>query len=477
MPFSMTPSSTPDFPTRALSRAAGAELIAGNKIRLLKDAQENYPAWIEAIESARKWIHFESYIIHDDETGMHFAEALAAKARDGVKVRLMYDWVGSLGNASFRFWRRLAAAGVDVRCFNRPRLDRPFGWMNRDHRKMISVDGRVAFVTGLCVGARWMGSPERGIEPWRDTGVQVEGPALQDIERAFADVWAFAGEPLPQREYRLSKAIPPAGDVAMRVVASAPNVGGVYRLDQFVATLARRSIWLSDAYFLGTSPYVQTLRAAAHSGVDVRLLMPGANDIPVMRSVSRAGLRPLLEAGVRVFEWNGTMMHAKTAVVDGEWSRVGSTNLNWLSWLSNWELDVIVEDQGFAQQMENLFLGDLSHSTEIVLDARRRRPVAASAASRRRPRRIKTGTAGRTAAGVLRLSNALGAAITNRRELGPAEAVIMGWGALLLSAFVVVAVRWPKAVAFPVAVFCLWVAATLTIRAWRLRRRGKHRSE
>jgi cardiolipin synthase len=352
---------------QALSRAAGAPLVHGNRIRLLKDAVENYPAWIAAIESAEKWIHFESYIIHDDEAGRQFADLLSAKARQRVKVRVIYDWVGSVGNASYRFWRRMSGAGIEVRCFNRPKPGSPLGWLSRDHRKLISVDGRIAFVTGLCVGQSWIGYPNRNLEPWRDTGVEIEGPAIDEIEKAVAETWALCGDPLPPREFRFPDAIPGAGDVALRVVASVPSSGPIYRLDQLIAALASRSIWLSDAYFIGTAAYVQALRSAAQSGIDVRLLMPGANDVPVMRAIARAGLRPLLEAGIRVFEWNGSMMHAKTAVADGKWARVGSTNLNLTSWLGNFELDVIVEDEPFAQRMEQMFLDDLANSTEIVL--------------------------------------------------------------------------------------------------------------
>ena len=134
-------------------------------LRLLKDARENYPAWIEALLLAKKFIHFESYIIHEDEVGRRFAEILTAKSREGVKVRLLYDWVGGFGKTSGRFWKHLRGAGVEVRCFNPPRRDSPLGWITRDHRKMIAVDGRVAFVTGLCVGRRWAGEPQKGSSP------------------------------------------------------------------------------------------------------------------------------------------------------------------------------------------------------------------------------------------------------------------------------------------------------------------------
>ena len=163
------------------------------------------------------------------------------------------------------------------------------------------------------------------------------------------------------------------------------------------------------------------------------------------------------------------MMHAKTAVVDGEWARVGSTNLNLLSWLGNWELDVIVENSEFSQEMERLYLDDLARSTEIVLHSRRRRPVATQRKSRQGSN-FKDGSASRTAAGVIRLSYAVGAAITNRRELGPAEAVVMWWGAAALTAFAFVAAYWPRAVAIPIAILCFWLAISVVIRAYKLRK-------
>ena len=141
-----------DIADRLFSRAAGASLVCGNSVRVFRNADENYPAWLSAIGSAHSWIHFESYIIHDDEAGSRFAEALTAKAREGVAVRLLYDWMGALAVTPTSFWRSLARAGVDVRCFNPPKIDSPFGWLCRDHRKSLIVDGEVAFVAGLCVG-------------------------------------------------------------------------------------------------------------------------------------------------------------------------------------------------------------------------------------------------------------------------------------------------------------------------------------
>lgn len=458
---------------QAFARAAGAPLVADNHVRLLKDARENYPAWLEAIRSAERTIHFESYIIHEDDQGRMFAEALAEKARTGVKVRLIYDWVGGLTATSNKFWRALKTAGVEVRCFNPPRFDSPLSWLGRDHRKLLTVDGRVGFVAGLCVGQMWVGESEKGIAPWRDTGVEIIGPAVAHLEQAFAQTWAECGEPLPETEIVIASAILPAGEIPLRVVASVPNTAGIYRLDQMIAASAKETLWLTDAYFAGTSPYVQSLRAAAMDGVDVRLLVPQATDLPVMRAISRSGYRPLLESGVRVYEWNGPMIHAKTAVADGRWARVGSSNLNLASWITNWELDVIVEDARFGEQMEQMFLNDLANSTEILLTAKRK----IANPKRPRPRRLRakfdTISSGRTAAGAVRIGNAVTAAIANRRILSPAEARIMFSGGLLLLLFSTVAVFWPRVISIPLAVFAVWLAVSLFFKAVELYREGK----
>jgi cardiolipin synthase len=460
---------------QAFERASGAPLVLGNSVRLLRDASENYPRWLEVIASAQRTIHFENYIVYDDPTGRRFADALIERARHGVQVRLIYDWLGCLGKASQHYWRRLREAGVDVRCFNPPRLDSPFGWLSRDHRKMISVDGETAFVMGLCVGAIWEGNLQKGLDPWRDTGVEVQGPIVADIERAFEQTWEMIGEPFPKQGNAIPRPLQPTGEVAMRIVASVPNTAGMLRIDQLVAALAQERLWLTDAYYSGTASYVQALRAAAKDGVDVRLLLPGANDVPITTPFIRAGYRPLLEAGVRIFEWNGPMLHAKTGVADRRWARVGSTNLNITSWLGNCELDAIIEDEGFAREVEQMFLEDLERTTEIVLDDRRRpRPPGGQRVPRRR--RGSGGSAGRAAAGAMRIGNVVTAAVGDQRVLGPVEAKIMALSGLLLLALGVLFWFFPKAIAYPLVVLLLWLAASLIFRGVQLfferRRRG-----
>lgn len=464
---------------QVFSRTAGASLVTGNGVRLLKDAKENYPAWMEAINLAEHYIHFESYIMHDDETGQRFGEILADKARQGVKVRIIYDWLGAVRKTSRWFWEHLRKAGAEVRCFNPPRVESPLSWLTRDHRKMVSVDGKVGFVSGLCIGRRWAGQPERSIEPWRDTGVEIRGPAVSDIDQAFNQVWSATGAPLPEDELPLQDAISPAGVIALRVIATVPNMAGLYRLDQLVAAIARDSLWLTDPYFVASTPYVQALCAAAMDGVDVRLLVPGTTDIPVLRALSRAGYQPLLEAGVRIFEWNGTMIHAKTAVADGRWARVGSTNLNLASWMGNYELDVAIEDEGFAESMEHMYLEDLHRATELVLSDRRKIRLTEERRRRRSrySRKIGTGSVGRAGAGAIRIGSAVSAAITNRRVLGSSEGKTMFVFACILCAFSVASLLWPRWITVPLAFLSLWFAVSLAVGAYRLRKSHEEKRE
>jgi cardiolipin synthase len=461
------------FTDRALSRVAGASLIEGNHVRLLKDAEENYPAWLEAISAAKHHVHFETFIFHDDRIGRQFAELLATRARAGVRVRIIYDWLGGVGNASWRFWAGLRNEGVEVRCYNPPRFDSPFGWLSRDHRKVIAVDGAIGFIAGLCVGQMWVGNPEKGIAPWRDTGVELRGPAVVEVERAFAQIWGLLGPGIPATEAKEYDVPDSAGDIGVRIVATVPSTAGMIRTDQLIAALARKRLWLADAYYAGTPSYVQALRSAARDDVDVRLLVPNSTDLPVLRPLSRAGYRSLLEAGVRVFEWNGPMMHAKTAVADGFWARVGSTNLNLASWFGNCELDAIVEDEDFARLMEDMYRDDLRSSTEIVLDARRKLRTPNPPPRRERGPKSGGGRTRRAVAGAIRLGNVVGAAFTSRRVLEPVETRLMLAAGVMLLSLAALFGLFPGVLVYPVVVTFIWMAAALLYRGYRLHRQKK----
>ena len=454
---------------QALTRAAGAPLSTGNRVDLLIDARANFDAWLEAIATARDKILFGNYIFRDDDTGRGFIAALAERARAGVHVCVTHDWLGCLGQARGRFWQPLRDAGGEVRSFNPFDPLSPFGWINRDHRKLLAVDGRIGFVSGVCVSGAWLGDPARGRDPWRDTGVALHGPAIADLERAFADTWATLGDALPADVLADAAAIEPAGDVALRVIATQPSSTGTYRLDQLIAALARERLWLTDAYFIGVAPYLSALTNAARDGVDVRLLVPGASDIPAVAAMSRAGYRALLEAGIRIFEWNGSMLHAKSAVADERWARVGSTNLNIASWLGNCEIDVAIENTAFVQQLADQYENDLANATEIVLSRHRARPATPPPRHRLQGR----GSAGRSAVGAMRMATTLGAALGNRRVLSGAETRPLLGGAALLLVIAAIGACWPRVLAWPLAALTLWIAVSLAARWARMRRQAR----
>jgi cardiolipin synthase len=457
---------------QAFSRAAGAPLIGGNSLELLIDGPAHFDAWLREIRGARRHILLENYIIRDDEVGRMFRDALVERARAGILVAVVIDWLGCLGQSHGAFWAPLRAAGGRVRAFNPPRFGQPLGWISRDHRKLLVVDGLYGSLSGVCISAKWLGNAKRGIPPWRDTGVAVRGPAVAELESAFAQSWSSTGSALDALPAASGNA---AGSVSLRVIATQPASGSVYRLDQLIASMARGTLWLSDAYFVGITPYVQSLVAAARDGVDVRLLVPGTSDIPPVARMSRAGYRPLLKAGIRVFEWNGSMLHAKTAVADGQWARVGSSNLNLSSWLGNCEVDVAVEDAGFARLLAAQFERDLQNATEIVLAPRRHRPGEQIRSGTARPPRVPLagGSTSRAAAGALRIANHMSAALTNRRELGEESSAPLMTTALICAAAAVVAILWPASVGWPFGGAAGWMALNLCVRSWRLRRRRK----
>jgi cardiolipin synthase len=469
---------------RAMLRASDALQVRGNAARLLVDGPMAFDAWLEAIGRARHWVHLENYIVRDDRIGRRFREALAERAREGVSVRVLYDWLGCWATPG-KFWRPLREAGGEVRAFAPPSVRDPLNFLRRDHRKVVAVDGEYASVSGMCIGDEWAGDPEAGIPPWRDTGVEFRGPAAAVIDRAFARTWAFAGPPLPANEVPDPARASRVGDVAVRVVEGEPGRSRIYRLSQFVSVGVERRLWMTDPYFVAPPALTEALAAAARDGVDVRLIVPAYNNWPIVGGMSRAGYRPLLEAGVRLFEWEGPMIHAKTAVVDGVWCRVGSSNMNLASLLGNWEMDVAVLDAEFAAEMEDLFLRDMDSSVEVTLvkppygGARERRsvdrqvvqlpadagkPGLASAREARR-RAYRGGTVGRTVGRIARAGSVLARALVGQRMIGREDT---GWVAALGGVLVVLSLAGlflPRLFAWPIAFLLFWLGVATLVRS------------
>jgi cardiolipin synthase len=454
-------------------RVADSQCSTGNQVRLLRDAAQTYPAWLAAINNAKTTLDLENYIIQEDATGDEFSAALIAAAGRGVQCRVLYDWLGCLTRTSNKFWRRLTEAGIELACYNPPHMAKPFGWISRDHRKVLCADDDLAFTGGLCIGHDWAGDPARNIPPWRDTAIEIRGPAVWHMKAAFADSWQEAGGKPSTVTFPSPKGTV-QGAVDISLIAGRPNSMGLYRLEQLIAEIAEAKLWLADGYFVATTGYIQALSGAARAGVDVRLLVPGSSDWPLVGALSQSAFRPLLEAGVRIFEWNGPMMHAKTAVADGSWTRIGSSNSNLASWISNRELDITINNKALAAQMEAMYEDDLQNSTEVILTRGRSgvmRPQ--SSTGEKFPRRGQI-SAGRLLSGAIGFGSTLTASFSQHRALGPAEFLLLAGGGFLLLLLGLAAFFLPRLIAYPIAIVAFWFAADLAIKSFKLWQSGRH---
>src|SRR3712207_4377222 len=371
------------------------------------------------------------------------------------------------------FWQKLRRAGVEVQAVNPPTLGAPLGAIRRDHRKLIAVDGEYASTGGVCISDGWLvRSPETGLA-YRDTAVSIRGPAVADVDGAFAGVWAETGEPLPGEERPRAEDIPVAGTERVRVVAQEPRKMRTLRMLQLLTAGVERRLWITDAYFLSMPILTQALMATARDGVDVRVLVPATNDIPWIGAASRSGYRQFLKAGVRIFEYGGPMIHAKTLVADGLISKVGSTNLNFSSLAANWEIDLVAEDPGFAAQMEALFEEALCAAREVLLvgtgsSRREVRPDRRIDTSNRGARRGVVGSGSGSSATIVRVGSAAlqksGAPLrTHEHALAAATS-----GALL--GVSLLGLRFPRTLAWPIALVGTLFGALGVVRAARFRR-------
>lgn len=366
---------------------AGSPLTTGNRVELLQDGPQTYQAMIAAIGAARDHINMETYIFDDDEVGQRFADALIARQREGVQVNLIRDSVGTLATPG-EFFTRLSDAGSNVLEFNPVNpLTAKAGWQvnQRDHRKLLIVDGRIAFLGGINISSVYSGGsfsqyskvrPD-GASPWRDTDLRIEGPVVAELQKLFIDAWQKQqGPPLAARAY-----FPPLerqGNEVVRAIGSSPE--DPYSLIYVTLISALRSaqseIWLANAYFVPDPQLLAALKAAVARGVDVRLLLPSHTDSWLVLHAGRASYSELLKAGVKLYEHRDALLHVKTAVIDGVWSTVGSTNLDWRSFLHNHEVNAVVLGNDFGARMRAAFLADLATSDPVTLAQWRRRPLA-----------------------------------------------------------------------------------------------------
>ena len=380
---------TPDLKQLALleEQATGVPLIAGNSVQLLFDGPATLRAMIEAVRSAKTSINLETYIFDQDPIGLQFAELLMEKRRQGVVVNVMYDSVGTIGTPQ-AFFDNMRAAGVNMLAFNPINPAKAKGnWSinNRDHRKILVVDGSVGFTGGINISSDYANSSlfrskrkpdnvDKNKVGWRDTHIRLEGPAVATLQWAFINNWVRQerGE-LPQVDYfpRLA----PAGDKFVRVLATEPNRHSeIYKSLLVAINEARKSVHITSAYFVPDQQTVDALVAAARRGVDVKLVLPGVSDHGLVMHAGRAFYEELLAGGVRIFQLQVAVLHAKTAVIDGAWSTIGSANIDRRSFIHNYELNVVVIDPGFGRDMENAFNEDLRSSKEVTLEEWRDRP-------------------------------------------------------------------------------------------------------
>jgi Phosphatidylserine/phosphatidylglycerophosphate/cardiolipin synthases and related enzymes len=384
------------------------QLSVGNKVTLLEDGKATYAAMLAAIRTARDHVHIESYIFEGDEVGEEFARALVERRRAGVKVRVMYDSVGSIDTPK-EFFAQLKDAGVEVVEYNPVNtttvLTEGLRLNHRDHRKLTIVDGRVAFLGGINISSVYTpsggsgsggsgasgggsssssgssGKPKKELpyadKPWRDTAVRLEGPVVADLQRAFVEMWQSQTK-TPLESRGLFPQLKPAGPSVVRAIEASPEKGPNPLYVALISAIesAEKSVHITNAYFVPHPQLVAALKAAARRGVDVRMILPSKTDSWLVLAAGRSYYQDLLESGVHIYERKSRLLHAKTAVVDEVWATVGSTNLDWRSLSTNSELNAVVLGPDFAVQMEAVFQQDISHSEEITREAWAGRPLA-----------------------------------------------------------------------------------------------------
>jgi cardiolipin synthase len=349
------------------------QYLPGNALTLLSHGGTAYESMWQAIESAKETVHLETYILRSDKTGKEFSKRLQAKARAGVRVRVIFDAIGSL-DIDPNFVHQMRNAGVQFLEYHPLAPWRPrWSWWLRDHRKALVVDGKIAFTGGMNISDDH--APiEKGGQDWHDMHVRLEGPAAHELDRVFRQLWfKETGRWFPLAEG-------PAQAQGQSKVWVAANQEFIYRYRIRAAYLnalkaARKEVVIANAYFVPDLRTRLALAAAARRGVEVKVLLPGKSDVPSVWYAGRYEYDYLLQRGVRIYEWPGPVLHAKCAVVDGEWSSVGTYNLDHRSLLANLEVNFNVMDPAFAATLADQLKRDISQSPELQLSAWRKRPV------------------------------------------------------------------------------------------------------
>ena len=368
-------------------RAASIPMTAGNRVDVLVDGPQTYAAIEQAMQSARHHIHVETFIFGDDEIGRKFADLLARKHAEGIEVRVLYDSIGSMETPK-SFFEQLRAQGLDVREF-RPMnpVDTPLVWKihNRDHRKIVVVDGKIGFTGGINIDSTYSSAssskpgPKAGLKDgWRDTHLRIEGPAVRQLQTLFMNIWNETGERTkfePEKKY-LSP-IAEAGKDLVAIVANKNESEDRSLYATYLASFrkAHSRLWITHAYFAPNDELLEAMNAAAKRGVDVRLIVPGFTDSRIVLQATRATYTSLLEHGVHVYQLDDAFLHAKSVVIDGALSIVGSANLDMRSFVHNDEVNAVVVSRDVGQRMEEIFKRDQKAAREITLAEWKKRPM------------------------------------------------------------------------------------------------------
>jgi cardiolipin synthase len=361
------------FPT--LEAYASAPIVGGNSAEFLLNGEQIFPAIVDAIRSAKKTITYAQYFYEDGPVAREVADALSERCREGVGVNVLLDAFGTL-NMPKEYAELMTRSGCHVAYF------RPLGqyifrrYNNRNHRRILVVDGRLGFTGGSGVSRKWMGNG-RVEHHWRDTDIRVEGPVVEYLQAAFAENWLETTGVVLGGETYFPRPLEPRGEVYAQIVKSSPAAGSfaMYTTFLLAVSAARRSIMITNPYFVLDEKMQQALISSARRGVRVRVLVPGAIDHNIVRQASRRQFGSMLRAGIQIYEYTPALLHSKTMVIDGVWSTIGSTNLDNRSFAVNDELNLIVYSRPVAQRLEQIFVADVEMSRPVTYAAWRDRGI------------------------------------------------------------------------------------------------------